>query len=75
MKFQAKIAENVIKSKANCSNIHKNLNPDNSLEKTKFNYIFFIPYSALDDLFNDTHTTLYDEYIDRSKLNETKKPI
>ena len=41
----------------------------------KFQKIFLILNSTLDVLFNDTLTSLYDEYIDRPKLSEQKNPI
>ena len=40
----------------------------------KIEKIFLIPYSTVDGLFNDTLKILYDEYIDRPKLTEQKKP-
>ena len=51
----------------------KTLNLDNSSKNTKFKKMYWIPNSTRDELFNDTN--LYEEYIDRPKLTEQKKPI
>ena len=60
------------KNKLNLSNIHKNLNLDNSVEKTNYKKILLILYSTLDGLIMMLFTTLRDEHINRPKLTEQK---
>ena len=48
---------------------------DNSSKKANFEKIFLMSNSTVDELFNDTLTFIYDEYIDRPKLSEHKKPF
>ena len=46
--------KDVKKNNAYWSNIHKNINQDNSLKNTEFKKIFLIPYSTVDEPTNDT---------------------
>ena len=65
-----KIPENSIKSNANWSNIHKNLNHDNALKKKNLKKsVYSTPTSFLMIPLTTTH---YDENIDPSKLTEQK---
>ena len=66
-------SKNYWKCEQKQSNVHKILNIDNSLEKTKNEKIFLFPYSTLDGLFNDIfHNSL--RWIYRSvKIDWTKK--
>ena len=72
-KILGEIPENVNKNIGNASIIHETSTIDNSLWNTKLKKIFFIPYSTLEVLFNDTtHNSV--RWIYRSvKIVWTKK--
>ena len=57
------------------SNVYKNLNLDKSLQKTKFRKIFFIPFSAMDRLFNDTTQNSLRWIYRSAKIVWTKKTV
>ena len=54
---------------------HKTSILDNSSKHTKFEKIFFISNSRLDEFLMISLIFLYDEYIDRPKLTEQKNPF
>ena len=66
-KFLAKIPENVNKNNADRSNIRKNLNHDNSRKRNSKNLFLFHILRWTVPL-----TTLFDKYIDRSKVDRSE---
>ena len=70
-----KITDSVCKNKGDRSTLHKTLNLDKSLDKTNLKNYFFLYILRVTGFSMIPPTTLYDEYIDRPKLTEQKKPF
>ena len=73
--IRIKISLKVNKSDPNIPSAHVTLNLDNSSKKSKFKSLFYFELYAGRAFSMIPLTFLYDEYIDRPKLSEQKKPV